>query len=244
MPARVWVQVLVLMVSVMFPLALTSNAEQSQSEALAKGNLTADQIMERVKEANQRRADNLLRYSGMRTYHLDYRGLVSLSADMVVQAEFVAPGIKRFRVVSERGSSLIRARVFKPLLAAEEEASIPENQRRTALVAENYNFEYVGEQTIGKRGCYVIAVSPHTESKFLYRGKIWIDTEDYAVVQIEAEPAKNPSFWINKTEVHHEYEKIDEFWVPSINRTVSDLKLRGTAVLTINYTKYTVLPRG
>ncbi len=38
-------------------------------------------------------------------------------------------------------------------------------------------------------------VEPQTNNKLLFRGRIWVDAEDFAVVRIEAVPAKNPSFW-------------------------------------------------
>jgi len=49
---------------------------------------------------------------------------------------------------------------------------------------------------------YVLNVVPKTGEKFLYRGKIWVDPKDFAVPRIEAEPAKNPSMWIKKTEIN------------------------------------------
>ena len=54
------------------------------------------------------------------------------------------------------------------------------------------------------------------DNKYLYR-KNWVDAADFAISQIEAEPAKNPSFWIKKTEIHHRYGKLGEFWLPLRN---------------------------
>ena len=58
--------------------------------------------------------------------------------------------------------------------------------------------------------------------------------------RIEAEPAKNPSFWIKKTEIHHAYLKVGEFWLPAENKTVSTLRLGGRATLTIKYQNYDI----
>ena len=44
-------------------------------------------------------------------------------------------------------------------------------------------------------------VEPKTKNKFLYRGTIWIDGKDFAVVRIKAEPAKNPSFWTKHSQI-------------------------------------------
>ncbi len=37
---------------------------------------------------------------------------------------------------------------------------------------------------------YVLNLLPKTKNKYLYRGKIWVDAKDFAVVRIEGEPAK------------------------------------------------------
>jgi len=37
-----------------------------------------------------------------------------------------------------------------------------------------------------------LAVNPKRDDAYLYRGKVYVDSEDFAVTQIEAEPAKNP----------------------------------------------------
>ncbi|HEX6466816.1 MAG TPA: hypothetical protein VFZ99_05895 [Terriglobales bacterium] len=204
--------------------------------------MSTEQVVARLQQENQRRSQQLKRYSGRRTYHLEYHGLGSLAAEMVVEAQYEAPGSKQFRIVSEHGSKLLLDRVLRKLLEAEKEAANPATQEKTALSPENYKFELVGEKTIGERHCYALAVEPLIDNKFLYRGKIWVDDQDFAVVQIEAEPAKNPSFWIRRSTIHHEYAKVGDFWLPAQNRSVSNMKVGGTATLTINYGNYVVSP--
>jgi hypothetical protein len=53
----------------------------------------------------------------------------------------------------------------------------------------------VGYEPTGMGGQYVLRVSPKSRSKYVYRGKVWVDGTDFAVRRIEAEPAQNPSFW-------------------------------------------------
>jgi len=40
--------------------------------------------------------------------------------------------------------------------------------------------------------------------------------------------------------VHHEYEKVGEFWVPARNQTDSAIRLGGHALLSIEYKNYKV----
>ena len=83
-------------------------------------------------------------------------------------------------------------------------------------------------------------VDPTTRGKYVYRGQVWVDGTDFAVTRIEAEPAENPSFWTKKSEIHHEYGKVQGFWLPVKNESVSDIRLGGRATLTIEYKDYSV----
>ncbi len=40
---------------------------------------------------------------------------------------------------------------------------------------------------------HVLEVVPKTPNRFLIRGRIWVDAEDYAITGIEGTPARNPS---------------------------------------------------
>ena len=86
----------------------------------------------------------------------------------------------------------------------------------------------------------MLAVYPKTRSKYLYRGKVWVDGTDFAVTRIDAEPAQNPSFWTKENDIHHEYMKVQDFWLPRRNESVSYIRLGGRATLTIEYKNYRV----
>lgn len=203
--------------------------------------LDAEQVVENLVRMNRQRAQELRAYQGSRTYHLDYRGFPgSRSAQMVVAVKYRSPETKEFTVQSQTGSQLIIDRVFKKLLESEKEALERENQRRTALNTDNYAFTLVGYESTAAGSKYILAVQPKVKSKFLYRGRIWVDGSDFAVTRIEAEPAKNPSFWIKNTEIEHVYIKVDDFWLPQRNHSVSRIRLGGQANLTIDYTDYQI----
>jgi hypothetical protein len=72
----------------------------------------------------------------------------------------------------------------------------------------------------------------------MYRGRIWVDAQDFAVEKIEARPAKNPSLWISKTEIRYTSTKVSGFWLPEQNRSETQVRIGGTAVLTIDYGNY------
>jgi hypothetical protein len=202
--------------------------------------MNGEEISQRLAAMNARRAHDLKSFEGQRQYALDYVGFPSSrSAEMTVKVSYRAPGSKDFTVVSETGSKLIVNRVFHKLLESEQESSRDAKSRaEVALTAENYQFALRGCAVAGGRDLYVMEVEPRRDTKFLYRGTIWIDAQDFAVTRIEAEPAKNPSFWIRKSQILHQYRKVGEFYLPALNQTVTDVRLGGKAVLTILYEDY------
>ena len=60
------------------------------------------------------------------------------------------------------------------------------------------------------------------------------------MVKIDAEPANRHSIWISKTRVRHAYTKVGEFWLPAENNSTTEVRLGGTATLTIRYTSYEI----
>jgi len=203
--------------------------------------LPVEQVVANLQRRNALRAAALTQFTGTRTYRMLYRGFPNdHDAEMVVQVVYHAPSSKQFTVVSQTGSKFIADHVFKKLLEGEQEASNEENRRRSSLSTENYDFALAAYEDTPEGGRYVLNLLPKTKNKFLYRGKIWVDAQDFAVVRIEGEPGKNPSFWIKKTAVNHRYVKVNDFWLPAENHTESVIRLGGTATLSIEYRDYKI----
>jgi hypothetical protein len=204
--------------------------------------LTVQQVVSNLVRKDAERARALRHYESTRIYHLAYRGFPSdRDAEMTVEATFDSPSTKNFKIISQSGSKLIIERVFKRLLDSEKEAAEPEIHARTLLNPENYDIALVGYESSGAGGQYVLEVYPKAKSKYVYRGKVWVDGTDFAVTRIDAEPALNPSFWTKKSEIHHQYVKIQNFWLPQRNESVSYIRLGGRATLTIDYNNYHVV---
>jgi hypothetical protein len=203
--------------------------------------LPVSEVVRNLQQKNAQRTAALEGLVGTRVYRMQYRGLPSdRDAEMVVNMKYRAPAAKQFSVVSEKGSKFVIEHVFKKLLEGEQEAASDENRRRTALSSENYDFALASYEESPEGGRYILDLLPKTRNKFLYRGKIWVDAKDFAVVRIEGEPGKNPSFWIKKTEIEHRYIKVNDFWLPAENHTESTTRLGGRAVLSIEYKDYKV----
>ena len=232
-------------VSVVLGVVLASGvaaAQQAPEPRVQSSPLPLNQVVKNLEERNAARTAALGQFEGKRIYRMEYRGFPSnRDAEMVVKVNYRAPNSKEFTVVSQTGSKFIIDHIFNKLLEGEQEAAKGDNQAQTRLSSENYDFEFAGFEATPQGSRYVLNLLPKTKNKFLYRGKIWVDAKDFAVVRIEGEPGKNPSFWIKKTEIAHQYVKVDDFWLPAENRTQSVIRLGGTASLSIEYQDYKIL---
>ena len=198
--------------------------------------LPASEVVQRMMQQNELRAEHLKYFTSRRHYHVDFHGFgKSMTADMHAQVTYNAGSGKTFQILDESGSHVLINHVLKKLLETEQDDS---KQQKAALTPANYNFQFQTTALENGRTLYVFAVEPKVKNKLLYRGRIWIDGQDYAVVRVEAQPAENPSFWIKSTDIHHVYAKNGEFWLPQTNKSESKVRLGGSAVLTIDYGTY------
>lgn len=217
------------------------SATGTPKESMGKPALTAEEIVRRLEEKNAERLAALHKFQSTRVYRLQYHGFFGTrQAEAVVTFNYVSPDGREFQVISQSGSKFIIDHVIKGLIDGERESATEENRRRTALNARNYNFTLAAEETARDPSQYVLHLNPKNDNKFLYRGKIWVDARDFAVTRIEAEPAKSPSFWVKRSDVHHRYEKVGNFWLPAENETDSWIRLGGHALLSIEYKDYKI----
>ena len=203
---------------------------------------TLEQVVDNLVAKNAERTAALQRYQSRRFYRLDYTGFpTSLKAEMVVDMVYEWPATKNFKIVSQSGPKWMIERIFKGLMQAEQEALNSKNRERVVLDRRNYEFTGMEFQDTGDGCSYVLTVQPKIPNKLLYRGRVWVNSKDFAVCRIEAEPSKNPSMWIKGTAIHHIYKKLGDFWFPSENESTSTMRVGGHAVLSIKYRNYEIL---
>ena len=204
--------------------------------------VTVEDIAQRMQTMNAEREAALLRYQSERTYTVQYTGLGGArTAQLVVNAEYVAPNQKHFTVVSETGPRVLCEKVLRKLVETEQESAEKSTRTQTALNPENYDMRLVGVEQVDGEPAYVLDVSPKVDNKLTYRGRVWVSKADYAIMRIVGEPAKNPSFWINHASFDSTYRRIGGVWVLRQNTSSTHVRLGGEAKLTIDYGNYDVL---
>jgi hypothetical protein len=207
-------------------------------EPLGPG-VTESQVFAELAAHNEQRRSALHNYSVLRTYQvIDLNGKVH--AEEVGRMEFFAPDKKTFTLDSESGSGLVRHMALNPLIKSEIEAAAGKEHHDSAISADNYSLNLLGEQQVGPYRCFVAQAVPKRKDKYLFEGKLWIDAKDYSVVRIEGHPAKKLSFWIQRADFVRQYQKIDGFWLSQKDQTLVQVRLYGEKVLTIDHRNYVV----
>ena len=198
---------------------------------------TADEIVARMIAHDGERQAALHGYTAYRRYVLENRAHHK-QAEMLVRMICREDGSKKFEVVSASGWSGARKHVFPRLLEAEIDAARPDLREHSRITPENYTFEIAGTDEVRGRLAYVISIEPKTQNKYLARGRIWVDADEYAIVRVEGQPAKNPSFWFKSVHFVHDYNKSGSFWFPVTDRSVTDARIFGATEMTIEYFDY------
>jgi hypothetical protein len=228
------------------PIGLYAQSESSQEAANAPAQLdpatpgvTGDEIFRELLQHNNMRNSELKQYSAVRTYEVtNPKG--KLYARQVVELDYRAPDTKMFITKAEEGSGLVRHMVFKRLIESEADTAAGKEHHDSSITPANYSFDLLGKEYVGSYYCFVIQAIPKRQDKYLFEGTIWIDAQDFAIVKIAGQPAKGPSFWIERADFVRQYQKIDQFWLPLKDETVVHVRLKGIKILTIDHGEYMV----
>jgi hypothetical protein len=192
----------------------------------------------------------LLKHTGLRDRLLEQYSVLSTYkvgnmtgktyAKEVVEVRYRAPNTKNFAKKSEQGSWLVRRLVLDRLISSEQQASTGRDHRDSSITPRNYSFKLLGEGRAGSYECYVVKVSPKRSDKYLFRGWMWISTKDFGIVRIVGSPAKRISFWVEHVDFERQYQKIGIFWLPAKDESAAEIRWKGTKLLTIVHTSYSV----
>ena len=220
------------MLHFLFTLLLTTDGVRT-AEPLP----TADEVVAKMIQRDAERRSALEGYTSVRRYVLENEKHHK-QAYMLVRMIQRKDGSKDFEMVSSSGWSGARKHVFPKLLEAESEASHPASLEESRVSPANYSFSMRGAEEAGGRKMYVIGLTPKKHEKYLVHGTVWIDAEDFAIVRMQGEPAKNPSFWIKSVQFDHKYRKHGDFWLAESDESRSDARIFGPTELRIDYFDY------
>lgn len=221
------------------PVKAAAGSQQAAGAHPSTAGMTSDIILAKLLEHNRLREARLPPYSVPRTYRIQNdKGKVR--AELQVVLHYRTPGIKEFKVVSEKGTGMIRSHVFTPLMESEVETAAGRNRQDSSITPNNYTFKLLGEEDVDGYHCFVVQVTPKRNDTYLFNGKIWIHATEFAVVKLVGQPAKNPSFWTKQVDFVRRNQKIGEFWLPLKDESITQVRIFGKHILTVDYGRYEI----
>lgn len=192
-------------------------------------------ILERMERRHAEQLEQVASLEGSRQL-VAAHPLLKKPAYWHLAESYRAPGSRSLRILRGDAPEFLERQLLRPILAAEEETARAEVRPLVDISRANYSFQFV--RSDDARQAYVFRLEPRTGQRYLLRGLIWIDRDDYAVKRIEGSPAQKQSIWVKHSEFVHEFGKFGRFWFPVHHRSVARLRMFGAATLEVHYSHY------
>jgi hypothetical protein len=173
----------------------------------------------------------LVQYRALRHLRASTRG-GRMSATLDAWTMLDRDGRFTFEVVSESGSALIRRKVLRAALEAEQQSQNPEARDQAALSTANYEFLEMRQDT---EHLVRIGIRPRRRHVMLVDGALFFEDRTADLVRIEGELPKRPSIWTRRVHVDREYQRIDGVHVPVAMNSTADVMIVGTSTFSMTY---------
>lgn len=138
----------------------------------------------------------------------------------------------RYQVMTEGGSSYMRSKILRGVLDGEREVIALGKPGQSAIVRSNYTFESKG---VDPEGLVNVLLSPRRKDRALVHGIMFLTPTEGVIVRLQGRLAKSPSFWVKNVDIIRRYERIDGTVVPVTLESTAQLRLLGSATLSMTY---------
>jgi hypothetical protein len=155
-----------------------------------------------------------------------------MRASLSALTSFDAEGGFRYEILSESGSSVIRAKVLRAALAAEQHASQRAEAGRAALTEVNYEFTSAGADADGLAR---VGLQPRRDDAMLIKGAVVLDPESADLLRLEGTLIKRPSFWTRGVHVTRTYARLLGVRVPVSMESRAEVLIVGSSFFSMTY---------
>lgn len=198
-------------------------------------------ILHGVDSSVKNRIDHLAAYTVTEHYAV-FRGKEEThpTAEMLVKTTYRKQQGKSYVIVSQSGSSFWRNEVLATLLDNEKRMSLPGNVETALINSANYEMKLdaTAREQLNGRDCMVLDISPKRTSQFLFKGKVWVDAHDFAIVLLKGRASKSAFFLASAADVTRQYDEVNGLPMASHAQAISASSLLGQTVVKIDYTNY------
>lgn len=194
----------------------------------APGSVSRDLLVERLQAPEAR---PLERYRARRYLTASTRG-GRMTAEMEVLTSYDERDRFHWEVVRESGSGVIRKRVLRAALQAEEEGQSAEQKGRGALTADNYEFLDV---SVADDSTMRLGMKARRKHPLLVNGALYFDAASSDLLLMEGELSRRPSFWTRRAYITRQYGRIGGVRVPVAMWSTADVRLVGESSFSMTY---------
>ncbi len=160
-----------------------------------------------------------------REYQMFHGAETKPASEVTAEINVVPPHEREYRIVEAKGSNR-GEEVVRKILEHESEAE-KKDPPPTAVVSENYNFGYEGEQTFRGTRCYILSLHPKRKDPALVEGRAWVDANTFLIRKIEGEMSKSPSWWVKNVTLTILFGEIGGVWTQLSSDAIADVRLIG-----------------
>jgi outer membrane lipoprotein-sorting protein len=200
-------------------------------------------VIRGIDESVKARMQNVAGYTATEHYAV-FRGQDEThpAAEMLVKTVYTRGAGKSFTILSQSGSALLRNEMLGTLLSNEKKMSEPGNVGTALIDTDNYQMKLApnSHQQLDGRDCLMMELTPKRNSPYLFKGTLWVDATDYAIVQLKGTASKSPFFLTNAAQVTRQYANVNGFPMATHAMAVSSSSLLGQTIMKIDYKDYQI----
>jgi hypothetical protein len=93
-------------------------------------------------------------------------------------------------------------------------------------------------QRLNDRDCLVLDITPRHNSEYLFKGTLWVDAQDFAIVQLKGTASKSAFFLASAAQVSRQYDEMDALPMATHAQAVSGSAMLGQTTVKIDYSNY------
>ena len=200
-------------------------------------------VLQKIDAAVKARVDSIEGYTATEHYAV-FRNKDEAHpvAEMTVKTTYKRETGKKYEILSESGSTIVRSLVLHAILDNEQHVNQPGVREGSWITTANYDMQVKrGEiEKVDGRDCIAVTLTPRRKEPYLLVGTLWVEAKNGEIVRIEGKGSKSSSVFSGETEMFRQYVDIDGFGEATHARAESDSFLFGETVVTIDYRDYQV----
>jgi hypothetical protein len=185
---------------------------------------SAETIISRMREATSRSKIHLRPFNVVRSYRLFGKEPETAKSEVIAHIAYIPPDVSHYTLQKVSGSGLGEVLVRKIL---ESESDVLKHRNAIEFSTANYEFNFLREDMLEGRTCYVLELRPRRKDSRLLRGTIWIDASSYLIRRAEGEPAKSPSWWARDIHIVLEFHVVNGMWIQTALESTANIRLLG-----------------